>query len=89
MGRASSIAKVVGINVAGLALALVGAEIALRIVKPEALQARLKMNELMRQGPAQAQGLFAKHSTSNPTVGSQRIPTFGSARSLRLEKPLF
>ena len=58
MGRASSIAKVVGINVAGLALALVGAEIALRIVKPEALQARLKMNELMRQGPAQAQGLF-------------------------------
>ena len=58
MGRASSIAKVIGINVGGLALALVGAEIALRIIKPEALQARLKMNELMRQGPAQAQGLF-------------------------------
>ena len=58
MGRDSSIAKVVGINVAGLALALVGAEIALRIAKPEALQARLKMNELMRQGPTQAQGLF-------------------------------
>ena len=58
MGRASSIAKVIGVNVAGLALALVGAEIALRIIKPEALQARLKMNELMRQGPAQAQGLF-------------------------------
>ena len=35
MGRASSIAKVVGINVAGLALALVGPEIALRIIKPE------------------------------------------------------
>ena len=58
MGRASSIAKVIGINVAGLALALVGAEIALRIIKPEALQARLKMNESTRQEPAQAQGLF-------------------------------
>ena len=68
MGRASSIAKVVGINVAGLALALVGAEIALRIVKPEALQARLKMNELMRQCPPKRKGYLTKHSTSNPTV---------------------
>ena len=58
MGRARSIAKVIGFNVAGLALALVSAEIALRIIKPEALQARLKMNESTRQEPAQAQGLF-------------------------------
>ena len=58
MGRVSSISKLIGINVAGLALALVAGEMALRIAKPPALQARLKMNELMRQGPTKAQGLF-------------------------------
>lgn len=74
MGRASSITKVIGINLAGLALALVAAEITLRIIKPEALQARLKMNELTRQEPAQAQGLFDfTHFRFKPESQGQQI----------------
>ena len=60
MGKKKSLLKVAVINAAGLGVALLAGEIVLRITKPEALEARLAMNQQLREGTQQSQSLFEK-----------------------------
>ena len=60
MSKKSSLLKVAAINAAGFGVALLAGEIALRIIKPEALSARLAMNQQLREGNHQSQALFEK-----------------------------
>ena len=60
MGNRPSLLKVAAINAAGLGMALLAGEIVLRIIKPEALEARLAMNQQLRKGTQKSQSLFEK-----------------------------
>ena len=60
MSKKTSLLKVAAINAAGLGVALLAGEIVLRITKPEALEARVAMNQQLREGTQQSQSLFEK-----------------------------
>ena len=70
MGKTKSLLKVAAINAAGLGVALLAGEIVLRITKPEAVEARLAMNNQIQKGIDQVQTLFDKekfHFATNST----------------------